>query len=167
MKNFSEQGTGPNVLPHLLTAVLEVDRYGANVLWKVRCPGETEGLASLPCGVLEECDREECRQPQPLAERSPEESDDARREAWSQHMDALVEWREEHGNEGMHHTGDCWFRYMVESREADPERFLAELPNGMVLSGPLWVLVGNDGSDEDPMPAFRIWNYDEQKDTAR
>ncbi len=167
MTRYTPQGDGQNRLPHLLVPLIDTKMY-SGVRWEVRCPYE----GPRECGVIQECHGTDedvakwgCepfpKQP-PSATMAPDMSEEERKasdRAWTAFLDDMQEWKDvTHGGYGYHHTDVCWYAEVaIPNSDFEPEYFLADIPDGTPIEGPLKVLVGYEGSDEDTEPKFKLW----------
>lgn len=128
-----------NELPHVLTATLDYEGWGG-VRWALECP--YEGVRE--CGILVPCSLAEHEGPGP----SPSEPhSDPLSQAWLDWYEAFDAWREACPSDG--HPGEqCWYAYMINGREEEPEYFLAEMPR-LPITGPIRVAVHTTGFDDD------------------
>jgi hypothetical protein len=168
MTHYVPQGEGLNAKPHLLIAT--IDTYGySGVKWTVQCPYE----GPRECGLVEECNGSPADVAKWGCELYPEQPhvtpiptgrggwtySDEDRAKWEAFEKALDHWLEEvHDGYRRHRTEVCWFVHIAECSDFwEPEYFLADMPNGLLLNGFLKVLVGYEGQDEDTEPKFKIW----------
>ena len=164
---YDAQGTGANRLPHLLIPEIDTHWY-SGVKWTVSCPYELLGT-NEGCGVVEEChgtpqdvEKWGCRLfPEAPSDQYPSGhllSDEERKAAWEEFEAEREAWDEAHDWHRWHRTAECWFAHVaVPNSDFDPEYFLADIPRGTPITGPLKVLVGYEGSEEDTEPKFRLW----------
>lgn len=138
--------------PHILTAKIDPQGWGG-VEWHLECP--YEGVRD--CGILVACTDPAHAGPGP----SPDEPDSyPLSDAWQKWQEAYDEWREVCPSDG--HPGEqCWFAYMINNREDEPEYWLAEMPT-MTISGPIEVAVSSTGYDEDIQMILKPWTPEEK-----
>lgn len=168
---YDEQGAGANRLPHLLIPTIDTHQY-AGIKWTVTCPYEELG-SNEGCGIVEECNGTEpdvakwgCEL-HPLPPSDYHEAAPASHEEWEAYEEARDRWLNEvHDGYRWHRTTDCWFaKVAVPNSDFEPEYFLADIPSGTPITGPLKVIVGYEGSDEDTEPKFKLW--EEPTDAGR
>ncbi len=163
---YETQGTGANRLPHLLIPTIDTYQY-SGIRWTVQCPYETEGKAEN-CGIVEECngtpqdvERWGCLLfPTPPSDSADLAalSEDERKALWEEFEAKREVWDEVNEWHRWHRTTQCWYTHVaVPNSDFDPEYFLADIPRGTPINGPLKVLVGYEGSDEDTEPKFKLW----------
>lgn len=159
-----------NTQPHVLTPILSA--WHGGVRWEVHCPH----TGPRACGLVEECTGSEKDVEKWGCERFPEppkdygdagpESDEAR-DAWQKFEAARERWRDEvHGGYEWHRTEKCFFEYAVKAGDFDAEYFLDQLPQDMVIPGPMKVRVGYEGSGEDTEPKFKLWEEPSDGETS-
>ena len=166
MSTYDKQGSGANRLPHLLVPVIDTHWY-AGIKWSVECPYEELG-SNEGCGVVEECNGT----PQDVEKwgcllfpTSPSDRegfrdlpDEERKAAWEEFEAKREVWDEAHDWNRWHRTKDCWYAHVaVPNSDFEPEYFLADSPTGTKTTGPMKVLVGYEGSEEDTEPKFKLW----------
>lgn len=161
---------GSNTEPHVLTALLSA--WHGGVKWQIICPH----TGSRECGMVEECNgtpedvaKWGCElfpeMPKDYLNGGPEGEE--RRAAWQAFEEARQRWEDEvHGGYRWHRTDRCFFEYAVNSGDFDPEYFLDELPQEMVITGAMRVQVGYEGSGEDTEPKFKLWKEPEDAETS-
>ena len=163
---YSPKGEHDNRLPHRLIAQID-SHWNGGVRWKLECP--YEGV-ERPCALLMEC-TEHPRPSDPYHKpmvTSELEIDPEYREEIEAYEKAMEAWEDEHPHGSYHHTGDCWARWVIEEGDySEPEYFLADIPRGTPLVGPLEVLLGARGHGEDQEPVFRLWNEIETENGER
>lgn len=174
MTLYVPQGEGLNAKPHLL--IPTIDTYGySGVKWTVQCPYE----GPRECGLVEECngtpkdvEKWGCELLPELPNVTPVPNGKGGyeyhahdREAWEAFEAARDRWLNEvHDGYARHRTDECWFVHIATCSDYfEPEYFLADIPEGTPIAGPMKVLVGYEGHDEDTEPKFKIW---EEKDNA-
>lgn len=163
---YDAQGEGANRLPHLLIPEINT-RWHSGIKWTVTCPyAETGG--SPGCSIVEECNGtpEDVKKWGcllfPTAPSDIENFDSLSQEERQAHWDEFEAkreiWDEAHDYRRHHPTSECWFANVaIPNSDFEPEYFLADIPDGTAVTGPLKVLVGYEGSDEDTEPKFRLW----------
>lgn len=169
MKHYDEQGTGSNRLPHLLIPVIDTHWY-AGIKWTMQCPYE----GPRECGLVEECNGTEKDVAKwgcelfPMAPSDYHEAAPASREDWEKFEAARDHWENEvHGGHRWHRTEECWFATVaVPNSDFEPEYFLEDIPDGTKITGPLKVLVGYEGSEEETEPTFKLWEEPTDAETS-
>lgn len=176
MAHYVAQGKGINAKPHLLIPTID-PWWNGGVKWTVQCPYE----GPRECGLVEECNGTEedvarwgC-EPFPampggygsLVVAMPEGYDglvvgplsEERRAAWRKFEQERDRWEDEvHGGYRWHRTEECWFATVaVPNSDFEPEYFLSDIPRDTPINGPIKVLVGYEGQDEDTEPKFKLW----------
>jgi hypothetical protein len=174
--HYVPQGEGLNVKPHLLIVTIDA-WFAGGVKWTVQCPYE----GPRECGLLEECTGSPADVKQWGCELRPEIPDVRPvpngkggfkylledQAKWEAYEKALDDWRNvvHSGYEG-HRTEECWFVHISKvSDYFEPEYFLADIPEGTPVNGPLKVLVAYEGSGEDTMPKFKLWKEPSNADS--
>ena len=175
MSYYTEQGQRENRLPHLLVAEIDT-HWHSGIKWVVKCPYEAED-EDEGCGIVEECNGTPADVEKwgcllfpssPSDESSyPEMSDEERRAAWDEFEAKREAWDEAHDHHRWHRTPQCWYAHIaVPNSDFEPEYFLADIPRGTPIEGPLKVLVGYEGADEDAEPKFRLWKESGDAETS-
>jgi hypothetical protein len=176
MSYYSKQGAGENRLPHLLVATIDT-HWNSGIKWVIQCPYEADGKAE-GCGIVEECNgtpddvaKWDCLLfPESPSDHPPQlaaMSDEERAAAWSEFEAKREVWDEAHDWNRWHRTTECWYATVaIPNSDFDPEYFLADISRGTPINGPLKVLVGYEGSDEDTEPKFRLWEEPDGAQTS-
>jgi hypothetical protein len=157
---FSKKGEHDNVLPHLLTALIDPG-WNGSVRWRLECPHKG---ADRPCALLWEC-TEHPRPDDPFHKpviNAELEVDPEYAEEIAAYNKAMEGWEDEHPFGSYHHTDRCWAEWaLAENDWIEPEYYLEPIPAGTPLISPLKVMIGARGYGEDQEPVFRLWDDNE------